>query len=100
MSGITEKTSCNAVDLPKLPFAEYLSSVARNSREDYKSLILKIKSHADISSDVTIYRYRKALSRPEELRRKAIAEVIAVHSGDMTVTGDLLFPVEYYQKNA
>ena len=77
-----------------LPFENYL--LGCGSMDEYRSIINDIRKQACIDSDMTIYRLRKGAYRPNALTRREIAKVIAKHAGDKTITGDMLFPAEFY----
>ncbi|MDE5708500.1 MAG: hypothetical protein K2I32_03480 [Alistipes sp.] len=81
-----------------LPFADYLHAVKKNDSACYNALIAEIKNATCIRWDYTISRYENGVSRPGELHRRIIAEVIARHSGKTDWTGDQLFPAELYRK--
>lgn len=79
------------------PFAEYVLAIKETDSAKYNALIADIKNATCIRWDYTISRYEKGVSRPSELHRRIIAEVIAKHSGDDSWTGDKLFPAEFYK---
>lgn len=81
-----------------LPFADYILAIKKTDSEEYNALIAKIKNATCIRWDYTISRYENGTSRPGELHRRIIAEVIAKHSGDDSWTGDKLFPASFYDK--
>lgn len=81
-----------------LPFADYILAIKKADSAKYNALIADIKNATCIRWDYTISRYEKGVSRPSELHRRVISEVIAKHSGDESWTGDKLFPAEFYEK--
>lgn len=92
----TQKSIGRLTRLSDLPFEEYL--LGCGSVDKYKTIINDIRKQACIDSDMTIYRLRKGVYRPNALTRREIAKVIARHSGDRTITGEMLFPAEFYAK--
>ncbi len=82
--------------LSNLPFENYL--LGCGNMDEYKAIIADIRKQACIDSDMTIYRLRKGTYRPNALTRREIAKVFAKHFGDKTITGEVLFPAEFYIK--
>ena len=94
--GNSEKSKSKGAS--SLPFADYVLAIKETDSAKYNALIADIKNATCIRWDYTISRYEKGVSRPSELHRRIIAEVIAKHSGDDSWTGDKLFPAEFYEK--
>lgn len=93
ITGIAEKSKVKGTT--SLPFADYVLTIKKTDSAQYNTLVAEIKNATCIRWDYTISRYENGVSRPGELHRRIIAEVIARHSGNPNWTGDQLFPADY-----